>query len=392
MRPADPSSTPSLLTASDGGPLPVAFYAPMKAPDHPVPSGDRTIARRLLAALGAAGAAPLLASRLRVLDLEGDEAAQKRFMAEAAHEIARLVAAKAGGAALWLTYHSHYKSPDLIGPAVSRALGIPYAIVEPSISARRRDGAWAAFAAASERAIAAADRLFWTTDRDRPALLDAGHAARLAALPPFLDPGPTPPRLRASAGDPLQLLTVAMMRQGEKAESYRRLARGLRRLPGPWQFEIIGDGPLRGEIEALFAPFNGPLAGPEGGAVRFLGAREAPEVRRAMEMADLLVWPGVGEGVGMVWLEAGAAALPVVAEDGPAARTVVPAGPLAAPGDAHAFAAAIAEAAADRPALSQTARARVLAHHTIAAGASVLARHLGAILRERAGAPLAGAS
>jgi hypothetical protein len=34
----------------------IAFYAPLKAPDHPVPSGDRTIARLLLAALKQGGA------------------------------------------------------------------------------------------------------------------------------------------------------------------------------------------------------------------------------------------------------------------------------------------------------------------------------------------------
>src|SRR4051812_6266828 len=33
----------------------VAFYAPMKPPDHPVPSGDRRMAQLLLAALGFAG-------------------------------------------------------------------------------------------------------------------------------------------------------------------------------------------------------------------------------------------------------------------------------------------------------------------------------------------------
>ncbi|MEO1722987.1 MAG: hypothetical protein AAFR84_11325, partial [Pseudomonadota bacterium] len=44
--------------APDGVPVPVAFYAPMKSPDHPTPSGDREIARHLLTALSAAGANP----------------------------------------------------------------------------------------------------------------------------------------------------------------------------------------------------------------------------------------------------------------------------------------------------------------------------------------------
>ena len=38
----------------------IAFYAPLKPPDHPVPSGDRRMARMLWAALRAGGHEPLL--------------------------------------------------------------------------------------------------------------------------------------------------------------------------------------------------------------------------------------------------------------------------------------------------------------------------------------------
>ncbi|MEM7566918.1 MAG: glycosyltransferase family 4 protein [Pseudomonadota bacterium] len=370
----------------DGAPLPVAFYAPMKPANHPVPSGDREIARQLLAVLEEAGASPMPISRLRVLDLKGDVAVQERLAAAASEEVARIVAARAGGAQLWLTYHTHYKAPDLIGPAVTRALGLPYAIVEPSISPKRREGPWSRFAAASDAAIEAADRLFWTTARDRPALEAAGHGERLTHLPPFLDPGPPPPRLRAAASRPLRLLTVGMMRSGDKAESYRRLARGLRRLPGPWRLDIAGDGPLRAETEALFAPFAGPLRAPpdQGGlgdvAVRFLGTLENGALRDAMTVADLMVWPGVGEGIGMAWLEAQAAGLPVVAEDGLAARDVIAGGRLAAPGDPVALAQTIVAAAAERPALSTAARDAVLARHTRAAAAATLGSALAALV------------
>ncbi|MEL6766126.1 MAG: glycosyltransferase family 4 protein [Pseudomonadota bacterium] len=375
--------SPALPLAPRGEPLPIAFYAPMKAPDHAVPSGDREIARHLFAALAAAGACPALASSLRVLDLSGDADAQARLSKAAEAEVARIISAGAGGARLWVTYHCHYKAPDLVGPAVAHALGLPYAIVEPSISPKRREGPWARFAAASEGAIMAADRLFWTTRRDRPALEAAGLGPRLVHLPPAVKAGAEPPRLGEASGQPLRLLTVAMMRGGDKAESYRRLARALRRLPGPWRLEIIGDGPVRTEIEALFAPFSGPLQGAAGlgdVAVRFLGAREPAEIRAAMEEADLLLWPGVGEGIGMVWLEAGAAGLPVVAEDGPAARDVVAGGLLAAPGDASAFADAIAEAAAARPDLSRKARVSAIDRHSSDAMSKTLGESLAALL------------
>ncbi len=56
--------------------IPAAFYAPLKAPGHPTPSGDREIARGLMLALDRAGFAPELASDLRLLDIDGDPVTQ----------------------------------------------------------------------------------------------------------------------------------------------------------------------------------------------------------------------------------------------------------------------------------------------------------------------------
>ena len=50
----------------------IAFYAPLKAPDHPVPSGDRAMARALIAALKAGGQQVTLTSDLRLFDGKGD--------------------------------------------------------------------------------------------------------------------------------------------------------------------------------------------------------------------------------------------------------------------------------------------------------------------------------
>ncbi|MCH8167856.1 MAG: glycosyltransferase family 1 protein, partial [Proteobacteria bacterium] len=142
----------------------IAFHAPMKAPDHPNPSGDRHIARLTLRALAGAGYDATCVSPLRTLDLAGDPAAQARLRRDAEAEAARLIDDLAPDPpALWFTYHCHYKAPDLIGPAVADALAIPYVISEASVSPKRRDGPWADFAARADAAIARADRLFWTT-------------------------------------------------------------------------------------------------------------------------------------------------------------------------------------------------------------------------------------
>ena len=46
----------------------IAFYAPLKPPDHPVPSGDRRVAQLLWQALQMGGHEPVLASRFRSRD------------------------------------------------------------------------------------------------------------------------------------------------------------------------------------------------------------------------------------------------------------------------------------------------------------------------------------
>lgn len=353
----------------------IAFYAPLKAPDHPVPSGDRTIARLMLTALDRAGFMPRVASPLRSLDRTGDAAVQARLMAEAGAEIERLKAQPRP--ALWFTYHCHYKAPDLLGPAMARHWGIPYVIAEPSHAPARLAGPWAGFAACSAAALKRAELLFWTTPRDRPALEALTGTGSLVALPAFLDPGAEPAPRRLHHGK-LRLLVVAMMRVGDKLASYRALAAGLAEAALPVTLDVIGDGDERPAIEALLEPFG----------ARFRGRIDDPAtIRAAYEGADLLVWPGIGEGVGMLYLEAQAAALPCLAEDRPAQRAVLaPSCWLTAPGDARAFAAALREADADRAGLAgrgQAARAWLVANHSLDSAAETLRAHLMPLLSER---------
>ncbi|HEY0353342.1 MAG TPA: glycosyltransferase family 1 protein, partial [Enterovirga sp.] len=71
---------------------PVAFYAPLKSPDHPTPSGDRTVARLLIKALRRAGFAPSVASELRTYEPLGDAARQRELREASLEEAERLVA------------------------------------------------------------------------------------------------------------------------------------------------------------------------------------------------------------------------------------------------------------------------------------------------------------
>jgi glycosyltransferase involved in cell wall biosynthesis len=357
-----------------------AFYAPMKPPDHPNPSGDRRIARLTLKALERAGFAATLASTLRSRDGEGDPAAQAAIRDAAAREIDRIAALRPAPA-LWVTYHCYWKAPDLVGPAVSRALAIPYAVIEGTRAPSRLRGPWASFAAAAEAALDAAAVIFWFTRRDLPALQAARPPGqRLEHLPPFTAPGEAAAR-PVNRDGALRLLAVAMMRAPDKLASYRALAAALATLPSDaWRLTVVGDGPAQDAVRAAFAPMaaNVTWAG---------RIDDRPGLHARYAEADLVVWPGVNEGFGMTYLEAQAMGRAVVAEDRPGVRDVLARDcPRTPPGDAAAFAAAIARFADDRAALSAAgaaARAHVLRHH----GVDAAAGRLRAALAPLVGAP-----
>ncbi|MCB1490787.1 MAG: glycosyltransferase family 4 protein [Rhodobiaceae bacterium] len=280
----------------------IAFYAPMKPPDHDTPSGDRQIARLLIAALEGLGHTVALASRLRTWQRDPDDETVRRNAADSEREAARILAAGTRPD-LFLTYHVYHKAPDWIGPAVSAALDIPYVIVEASHAEHRRAGPWRTGLEAAERAIRAADAVAVMSARDRRGLAGVVAPEALYDLAPFIDAAPFRGSARVPHDGPVRLLTVAMMRHGDKEASYRVLADALSRLGDlDWTLTVAGDGPARDEIAAMFPPDR----------TRFAGMVERDALPALYADADLFVWPGVKEAYGMVYLEAMAAGLPVV--------------------------------------------------------------------------------
>ncbi len=335
----------------------ISFYAPLKAPDHAVPSGDRRVGRLLIAALERAGHRVEIASRFRSLDAAGDPATQARLAEEGGAEARRLIAALAASPPdLWLTYHCYYKAPDHLGPAVSRALKIPYVIHEPSYAPKRETGPWAAGHAASRAAIRAADLLLCATHLDVAWVGRIADPARIHHLPPFLDTAPFEAMNRASArariaqelglptGTPW-LLAVGMMRARDKLESYRRLAAALAMLGArDWRLIVVGDGEARAEVEAALAPFADRVA--------YAGALPLGDLAEHYAAADLLVWPAAGEAYGMAFLEAAASGLPAVAGEVRGVPEVVidgRTGVLVPENDAEAFARAVGRLLDDPP-------------------------------------------
>lgn len=289
----------------------IAFYAPLKSPHHPVPSGDRAMARMLIAALEHQGHKVDLISELRSYSSQPDAAAYAAIEARAQGETERIsdLWAQAGRPDLWLSYHPYYKAPDLLGPGLTQAVGVPYATVETSYSERRNLGHWTVMQDRVLRGIECAAVNICLTTRDRDGVLLAAPAAQVAMLPPFINAKPFLTDRTGADVDPYRMITVAMMRPGDKLNSYKLLANALGRVSAdlPWSLSIIGDGTMRAEVAEFFTGF---------GDRRIIWHGEAGPVQIAelMTHSALYVWPGYGEAYGLAYLEAQAAGLPVVAQ------------------------------------------------------------------------------
>jgi glycosyltransferase involved in cell wall biosynthesis len=360
----------------------IAFYAPMKPPDHPTPSGDRRMAQLFLAALRQSGHEPTLVSRFRSYEGHGDSvrqvglAALGRRVAEC--RLRRWREAPELAPELWFSYHIYHKAPDWLGPVVAGSLGIPYVVAEASVSPRQAQGPWALGHRAAECAIRRASAVIGLNPSDRECVLRSlRDPRRWVAFKPFLDAasyGRNPRR----TGDQLRLITVAMMRHGDKLASYKILGDALSRLVDlPWSLEVIGDGAARRDVENALASL--------GERVTWTGSLGQTAVANRLALGDLFLWPAVNEAFGMALLEAQASGLPVVAGASDGVREIVVSGTtglLVAPGDRGAFAAAVRRLVLDRDrrsAYGAAARRRVLREHDLPTASRRLAAVLGAL-------------
>lgn len=376
----------------------IAFYAPMKPPDHPIASGDRRMARSFFALLQHLGHEVELVCRLSTRDPQGDPRRQQR-LEQLGAMAARLLLARwrrrpERRPDLWFTYHLYDKAPDPLGWRIAAALAIPYLVAEASIAPARADGRWALGYASVLRALRRADAVLAMTARDLAGLQEVlGPDPRLVAFPPFLDTTPFAAAelerarhrqelARRHRLDPAipWLLTVAMMRPDVKLHSYRFLAEALGALmQAPWCLLIAGSGEAEAEVRGAFAALDG--------RVRFLGRLASDALPPLYAACDLYLWPGFGEAYGMSYLEAQAAGLPVVALAQAGVPEVVCDGEggvlvhTAKPGH---YAAAVATLLHDdqrRAILARTAGERVRRQH----GLAVAAQRLGTVLARLAG-------
>jgi colanic acid/amylovoran biosynthesis glycosyltransferase len=188
----------------------------------------------------------------------------------------------------------------------------------------------------------------------------------------------------------IRLLTVARLVEKKGIGIALRALAGMRdELPNA-RYDVIGEGPLRAELEALASSLG--IAD----RVRFAGALSNERVQQAMRDADVFVLPsmtaanGDEEGTPTVLLEAGCAQLPVLATRHAGIPEVVADGRsavLVAEGDPAALAAGLRAILAARsrwPAMGEAGRRLVIerGHLTTDVAARLEALYLGIRLEQ----------
>jgi sugar transferase (PEP-CTERM/EpsH1 system associated) len=143
-------------------------------------------------------------------------------------------------------------------------------------------------------------------------------AARVRVIHNGIDTGLFPVRAPRAALAPRRAVTVGRL---SPIKDHATLLHAVRRVVDSvptFQLDIVGDGPLRPELEALCETLG--LCG----CVHFHGYHE--QVARFLDAADFFVLSSISEGVSIALLEAMASGLPAVATDVGGNREVVVSG------------------------------------------------------------------
>ena len=209
-----------------------------------------------------------------------------------------------------------YKAPDLIGPKISAALKIPYVVAEASHSPKRARGRWSLFHEEVEKTIAHADLIIGMNTNDRGGIkqilqedtryeelrpflkIDKNHSENKIIVRQYLE------KRHKLSLDSIWLLTVGMMRDGDKFASYKILSEALTKINATknWDLIIIGGGPLRTEVEKLFSK-----------KIILTGQLTPRQLQKYYLSADIFLWPAINEAYGMALLEAQSSGMPAVA-------------------------------------------------------------------------------
>ncbi len=352
----------------------ICFYAPFKPLGHPHPSGDLIIATGLYDFLVARGHRVMIASDLRSRWIYWKPWLFPRIVKEL---IATKVRIRQFSPDIWLTYHSYYKAPDLLGPSLCKKFKIPYSIFQGIYSTKQRRSlrGFPGFFL-NRRALLHADHLFTNRLLDQENLLRIIPHDRLSYISPGIFPEQFhfDPHARSLMrkqwqveGDETVLLSAAMFRPDVKTQGLTWMIKALAKLAVQdlsFKLVIAGDG---SEREGLVALAQKLLPG----RVLFVGRISREKMFQFYSGGDLFAFPGIRESLGMVYLEAQSCGLPVIAFNNGGIPEVVQQGTsalLTDPFDENSFCEAVQRLLANpqqRRAMGRAAAKHVRASHDL---------------------------
>ena len=297
----------------------IGFYAPLKSPGHPVPSGDRRMAQLLIKILEKSGHEVTQLSSLRSWEGKGDEQKQHQIRHQATAELTRI--RKSGLAArldLVFVYHLYHKAPDWIGIELCHEQVIPYVLVEASYAPKQAGGPWHSGHVQAKKCIGRANAIISVNPIDSHCVREIARSdCHIGHIMPFLEAVEENSKSKFELRERLcsqnnldqqcvWLIAVAMMREGDKMSSYRMLASSVSKIASRnWQLVVIGDGECRTQVAEMLEKVAAQCL--------FTGKLSPGAVADWLDACDVYVWPSVNEAYGLGLLEAVAHGLPTIA-------------------------------------------------------------------------------
>lgn len=293
----------------------IAYYMPFKTMGHHNPSGDLIIGTEIFDHLQKKGNTIEIVSKLRTRWIYYNPGNLIKLFFEKKRLMKKLQSTTPD---IWLSYHSYYKAPDLLGSYCCKKLTIPYVIFQGIYSTKRRKKLTTLIGfILNKKALQSADHIF-TNKR-----CDLENLSRI--IPPekltYIAPGIQPQEFQFSekernknhkswgCNNDTVIMTAAMMRPGVKTEGISRVIQSCSKLHDKGhnlRLIIAGDGECRKQLEQQA---NRQLRG----RVVFLGKIQRKELYKYYSSSDIFAFPGIQESLGMVYLEAQSCRLPVVA-------------------------------------------------------------------------------
>ncbi len=293
----------------------IAFYAPFKPLGHKNPSGDLVIARGIIRFLKEQGYAVDVQSTLRARWIYFKPWLWLRWALDFIRCLKKL---HKNPADLWLTYHTYYKAPDLLGPTVCRILGIKYYIFQGIYSTKRKRRLKTILGFYLNRAaLIRADHVFTNKLSDLKNLKRIISPTKLSYIKPGIKSdafkkdenfGRLQRKEWGLESCPI-ILTAAMFRDDVKTQGLSwmiKCCEKLVKLKVRFHLVIAGSGKMENKVKAL-ALKHIP------GRYTFAGKIARKDMYKFYSSGDVFAFPGIRESLGMVYLEAQSCCLPVVA-------------------------------------------------------------------------------